>query len=363
MLSRKPAFLLGLLLLPCTLVAQQTFVVDVNGGGDFTQIQPAVDAAQAGDIVRVRHGEYLPVTISKGIRLLGDPRGPEGDDIAYINASWTVSDLPRSEIFVATDIRSRFLSLTESQGSIFLSRLTAGMTITDCDQVSLHRCEAVNVWGRVGAMIVDSRVLDVRGRFAGIGGNGLVLERAQMTLVNSTVLGSVPGTTAAILTDSNVVLSVGTRVWGGPSRLGGSGPAFQLRGDNSATFAAHALIVEESVSLDTLFLEIETGYTMPHLLVAGSLASRPVKVWEGTFFLDHESIQLIFQGVSSIGQSREKRVALPMGYSPNIHRRGTYPDRSAPAGSRWLGIPVTFQALVTDRNGNRSLSLPYTIVF
>jgi len=37
-------------------------VVDPSGGGDFTEIQPAIDAAADGDTVLVQPGEYVITT-------------------------------------------------------------------------------------------------------------------------------------------------------------------------------------------------------------------------------------------------------------------------------------------------------------
>lgn len=58
--------------------AQTTWVVDADGGpgSQFTEIQPAVSAAQAGDIILVRprsSGSYAGFTVSKGVAILGDP--------------------------------------------------------------------------------------------------------------------------------------------------------------------------------------------------------------------------------------------------------------------------------------------------
>ena len=43
-------------------------IVDLQGGGDFTEIQPAIDAAAEGDTVLVKPGEYL---IEESISFLG----------------------------------------------------------------------------------------------------------------------------------------------------------------------------------------------------------------------------------------------------------------------------------------------------
>ena len=56
-----------------------TITVDLTGGGDYTAIQPAIDAAQHGDMVLVKPGEYVitePITfLGKLITLKGE-NGP-----------------------------------------------------------------------------------------------------------------------------------------------------------------------------------------------------------------------------------------------------------------------------------------------
>ena len=69
----------------CMFVSNYTFaailVVDLNGGGDYTGIQTAIDEAADGDTVLVNGGEYV---ITQGITFRGKAitvrgeRGPEG---------------------------------------------------------------------------------------------------------------------------------------------------------------------------------------------------------------------------------------------------------------------------------------------
>ena len=49
------AFLFALMvfLVPRPVAAQVTWTVDASGGGDFTEIQPAIDASQDGDLILV----------------------------------------------------------------------------------------------------------------------------------------------------------------------------------------------------------------------------------------------------------------------------------------------------------------------
>ncbi|MHC5065102.1 MAG: hypothetical protein ACYTG5_14140, partial [Planctomycetota bacterium] len=96
---------LGLVLaLSPGLCAQGDIIVDAAGGGDYTEIQAAVDAAPVGATIRVRHGIYPAVSISKGVRLLGDPPGELPEDVVRMDGGFTVLDLPASESFVLTDV-------------------------------------------------------------------------------------------------------------------------------------------------------------------------------------------------------------------------------------------------------------------
>lgn len=53
--------------------AQQTWIVDPNGGGNFTQLAAAIIAATAGDTIVLRGcGQYPGVTISKALAFVGE---------------------------------------------------------------------------------------------------------------------------------------------------------------------------------------------------------------------------------------------------------------------------------------------------
>ena len=57
--------------------AQSTWVLDAAGSGDFTDLQTAIDAVDAGDVLLVLPGSYGEATLSKALTLLGDPDQPE----------------------------------------------------------------------------------------------------------------------------------------------------------------------------------------------------------------------------------------------------------------------------------------------
>jgi hypothetical protein len=76
----------GHLAAACVLVSAAsgaTIVVDLQGGGDFTSIQPAIDAAKSGDTVLVNPGEYViaePINF-KRLHNPDDPASPPVNDM------------------------------------------------------------------------------------------------------------------------------------------------------------------------------------------------------------------------------------------------------------------------------------------
>ena len=66
--------LLGFLFLAPPLASSKTWIVDDDGGPgvDFTDIQPAIDAAAPGDLIVVRNGDYNGFILFKDLILAAD---------------------------------------------------------------------------------------------------------------------------------------------------------------------------------------------------------------------------------------------------------------------------------------------------
>ena len=76
-----------------------TIVVNASGGGDFTKIQPAIDAANVGDTVYVEKGNYNEhIRIEKSINLIGV--SSEEAQISW-NTGWSVVDVSNDSVNIS----------------------------------------------------------------------------------------------------------------------------------------------------------------------------------------------------------------------------------------------------------------------
>jgi hypothetical protein len=340
-------FILGLLFLPGLLSAQQTILVDAAGGGDFTDIQPAVFAADPGDIIRVRHGVYGPVTVSRSLRILGDRIGSHANDLVVINGALQLTGLARDESLVIAGLRATSVSVVSCLGDVYLSNLIGPLLVSSSSFVTLD--EYTGTGGFTFAVnILDSRVVDMRGRYISAVGPALNLERSFLTMVDTKVVAGIfsigPGEAASIVTDSQVNYSAGTTL-----STGGNppGPGYELRGENKAWRAAHTVLVDRDWVGTKLEVKLLSDDETPFVVLGFSDASRPLRIGDGELYLDFESLQLLHAGLVPPGVPRSKILMLP-------------PDFARENG--WLGIPVTFQAAVLDGDGMLSFSQPYTVV-
>ncbi|MEM7202271.1 MAG: hypothetical protein AAF628_18520 [Planctomycetota bacterium] len=93
------ALAVGLAAAPAS--AQQTWVVDASGAGQFTDLPPAYDQAAVGDTILVRPGSYSGFARpAKGVRILGD-----GVELVTIVGAIAVNGLPVGQRLVLSGLR------------------------------------------------------------------------------------------------------------------------------------------------------------------------------------------------------------------------------------------------------------------
>ena len=68
-----PCLFLASVGLARVVLAPTTWIVAAGGGGNFTDIQPAIDAASDGDLILIQAGSYSAFTLDKGLTLIGAP--------------------------------------------------------------------------------------------------------------------------------------------------------------------------------------------------------------------------------------------------------------------------------------------------
>jgi hypothetical protein len=197
-------------------VHSQNVLVVAPTGAPFTQIQPAVDAAQHGDVVLVKPGTYSPFAITnKGVAVVADASGQ-----VFVSGSAVVR-----EVAADRDVLLHGLSLSGGTGTILsgcagsvrIQDTTTygalgkyGLQIEGCADLSLAGCSMIGadgfgsfypaISGRVGCYARGSQLAlfgcQAHGGHGsqttcagGSGGNGVSLQSAYGFLARSVAVG------------------------------------------------------------------------------------------------------------------------------------------------------------------------------
>ena len=128
--------------------AQRKYVVDNSGGGDFREIQPAIDKATHGDLIEVRVGtpnKYKRFRLTKGLEIRGIKR-PAVE-------SFEVANVPAGKAAVVHELwcpsrasRTPALRVSRCAGSVTLRNVTTyasvpvGVVVHDSPNVHFERC-------------------------------------------------------------------------------------------------------------------------------------------------------------------------------------------------------------------------------
>ncbi len=359
------SLLLGLLVFVSPLAAQRSFIVDAAGGGDFTEIQPAVDLAIRGDIILVRHGEYSGATVSLGIRLLGDPRGAGPDDIVRITDKVQVLNMQAGNSFVITDMEfdvdapgDNFVA-ENCTGNVYLGFVYSKVRVANCIYVNFDRVAAVQV------DIKDSTAVHSRGSIHGEDGIALTASNSEVTLVDTEVIRGVSQSTllpAAKISDSTLQWSKAASFL--PTCDPSMGDCIELSGASQAGQAEHVVALDDALAEDRMQIRLQSDSTPSLLALAASTAFQPFALPEGTFYLNPNDITIIYLGPPEGAGASEllEDMPLPPVFKPNIHKRKSIFD-PPPAGSRFVGLAFTLQGAILDSQGRVKLTTPYGIIF
>ncbi len=355
-------------LLPLAGLAQRTIIVDQAGGGDFTEIQPAVDAASSGDTIRVARGLYDGAIIKKGVKLLGaTPRylpSIRNFERVGIDGVIEISGIPQTEAVLVTDIGSLaeggepnfplLISVSDCAGSVHLGYIANG-------SISIAKSQLVSVQNSVlgSGRIVDSRVAstDCFWRTAD-GSRPMTLTRSHLSLTDTSVVDSFRTGSAIVLVDSTLVYSADFTI------VGCCGEDPSVTNINSRVIKNDRLtILIDTRFNDQVAIDLENVPESASLVaLAFGLSAGPSVLSHGGLHIDPSTLGFLYIGPKPASQKLRKLFPLPAELRPSRHFitavNGTYPFPS----SILIGLPIVFQAAALA-DGKLITGMPSTLVF
>lgn len=243
--------------------AQTVIVVDDDGGVgvDYTEIQPAIDAAGPLDRIEVRAGYYGSFVASGPVSIIGKDSNPR----TALFDEGVFTGVLSEEIVVLADVRVNTLVLTDSDGSLIVDGVQA-------DRIEVARCADVRLQKSAGNAFLRTEALEVVDSFvqgmdlfilpftAGIEEDGhaaITSTRSTLYLTNCEIEGGaggdqglcwggyIPDGGPALALRSSDVRLMGSEISGGGpgwdcfgSPSGGSGPSVSfLDGGNTVVEA------------------------------------------------------------------------------------------------------------------------------
>ena len=323
------------------LAAQRTWIVDETGGGDFHDISPAIQAAAAGDTIRVRRGSYGEFIVGKSLRILGDPGtlvmgtrlGGHGVPLPAI----TVSGLPAGAAVTLAGMTAtaRFsvwaspvVIVIDSPGRVHLERIdTAEFGARDAGRVSLHRCALGS------ARLIRS---------------GVLFTQTQIVPNRTSTLEGIISTEAEVLVSNCQIDGAGPAVRLDSGELTLTGPQCRLVGGNSATPLFPAPAIETRGGR----LRVDPGVTL--IPGAGWPAVRGPAVHS-------------VEALPSLEVSTDNGQLTTRLHAPGALRGHTLlslpqnPTLPTPFGAMWVGIPhlvLDSGSMPATGRRERSIALP-----
>ncbi len=154
--------------------AQSTWVVDVAGGGDFTQIAAAIAAVPSGDTLLVMPGSYEPFTLAKRLAIVAHP---SGQPLVLGTASLAMPDGGAT----LAGLELLQLELLGCGGMVLLDAVTVqGGAPASCVTTHISGCENV---------VIQRSTLDGKDGDAWCESVGALIEGSRVALVDCAVTG------------------------------------------------------------------------------------------------------------------------------------------------------------------------------
>jgi hypothetical protein len=125
--------LLGWLAVPAPAT---TYVVDSNGGGQFTDIAPAIAAAQPGDVLLVMPGVYNGFTLDKGLTIIGYGTVTVAGDASVVG-------VPAGQTAALVALAPQNLSFTNCSGPVLAQDFAAvqHIAVSGCTDARIRRVD------------------------------------------------------------------------------------------------------------------------------------------------------------------------------------------------------------------------------
>jgi hypothetical protein len=157
-------------------VRASTYTVDAGGGGQFTDIQSAIAAAQTGDVIFVIGGSYGGFTLDKGLVVLGDGG-------VLVNGAVQLANVSAGTRAVVARMQASHVTVSGCAGAIVMQSLSVAnrIVVTQSNDVRLASVTANSGPGSLLSAltidasrveIVDSTLQGGQGADAGAGTNG-----------------------------------------------------------------------------------------------------------------------------------------------------------------------------------------------
>ncbi|MBI1380488.1 MAG: hypothetical protein GC161_05295 [Planctomycetaceae bacterium] len=256
----------------CIATLASTLVVAASGGGDFSELQAAVDAASDGDVLLVEPGTYGPFTTSKALTIVGPAAGPKPLVLGH-------SEVTGSRQFALGGLELERLTVRNVPGHTTIDACSIhsptqwGLGVFDCNRVQVERCvieadTAYHTQGQSAALLVEGSGLHlVDSTLTGPdsaageidytdGGQGLLAIDSDVRVVSSHAFGGRGGAFASLFSFCEPGGS-GFRVQGGSLALQGIGHLSE--GDVGGVGCAHGV----SIYATNGALVVHQGYVLP----------------------------------------------------------------------------------------------------